>query len=137
MASKTKTRARAAKAVAVERCDLCGGRLPTASGARFGHLRTAHRRYALGLLLRLAAPLLMLAGIAALAAAGVVSRWPYLVVLALCAGVLVVGMVASRSERARAGLRPSPPIGQLLRDGGFRFLLIPVVLVLLVLLSRN
>jgi len=136
MASKAKSKRRAA-AVAVERCELCGARLPEASTSRLGHLLAAHRRYAQGLLLRLTAPLLFLVGLGALGMAGVAQQWAYLVVLGLCGGVLLAGTAVSRSERARAGLRRSPPIGQLLRDGGFRFLLIPAVLLLLLLLSRN
>jgi hypothetical protein len=45
-------------------------------------------------------------------------------------------MLMSRSGRAGAGARPTVPIGRLLRDGGFRFLLIPALLLLL-LLSRR
>jgi hypothetical protein len=137
MASKAKTKRHAAKAVAVERCELCGARLPQASTTRIGHLRASHPRYALGLLLRLTTPLVFLLGVGALGLAGVAQQWAYLLVLALCAGILLAGIGVSRSERAHAGLRRSPPLGQLLRDGGFRFLLIPAVLLLLLLLSRN
>jgi len=127
--------AKAAAAGAADRCELCGARLTGSTLERFGHLRTAHRRYAQGLLLRLATPLLFLATIGALAVAGA-PQWAYVVALALCGGVVVAGMRLARSERSGAGLRPAPSLAQSLRDGGFRFLLLPAVLLLLLLLSR-
>jgi Amt family ammonium transporter len=62
----------------------------------------------------------MLAGLVAITApSGFVAPWTALVIgavageaflsaLALCGGVLLIGIVGSRSERARAGLRPDP-----------------------------
>jgi hypothetical protein len=143
MAAKTRTRsakqekaAGAGAAGATDRCELCRARLPDRFTARLGHLWTVHPRYAQGLLLRLATPLVFLAVLGALAAASAPS-WAYLAALGLCGGLMVTGMLASRSGRTHAGLRPTVPLGQLLRDGGFRFLLLPALLLLLLLLSRN
>src|SRR6266516_2633054 len=133
--SRTNKR-RAVGAVETDRCELCGARVAGSYPARFGHLRSAHRRYTQGLLLRLGAPFLFLAALGALAIASA-PQWAYLIALALCAAVMLAGLRAARSERSGAGLRPSPSLPQLLRDGGFRFLLIPAVLLLLFLLSRH
>ena len=140
--AKAKARTRPAQAKPAgaagvpDRCELCSARLPGSFTARMGHLRSAHPRYAQGLLLRLATPLVFLAALGALAAASA-PDWAYLVALGLCGGLMVTGMQASRSGRTSAGLHPSAPLGRLLRDGGFRFLLIPALLLLLLLLSRH
>src|SRR6266540_3017808 len=104
MSAKTKKQTQMA-AGAVDTCELCGTLLPGPFSARLGHLRSAHRRYARALALRVGTPLLFLASISALAAARA-PQWAFLSALALCGGVLLIGIVGSRSERARAGLRP-------------------------------
>ncbi len=119
-----------------DRCELCGARVAGGFPARFGHLRAAHRRYTQGLLLRLGAPFLFLAALGALAAASA-PRWAYLVALGLCGAVVLLGAREVRAGRSGAGRRPAPSFGQLLRDGGFRFLLLPAVLLLLLLLSHH
>jgi hypothetical protein len=142
VAAKAKARTRPAKARpaaaagAPDRCELCNARLPGSFTARMGHLRGAHPRYAKGLLLRLATPLLFLAALGALAAASA-PDWAYLVALGLCGGLVLAGMRASRAGRTGAGLRPSAPLGRLLREGGFRFLLLPALLLLLMLLAAR
>lgn len=142
MAAKARARAKPASAKPAgatgvpDRCELCGTRLPGSFTARMGHLRGAHPRYARGLLLRLATPLVFLAALGALAAAGA-PDWAYLVALGLCGALMVAGMWASRAGRTGAGLRPSAPLGRLLREGGFRFLLLPALLLLLLLLAAR
>lgn len=137
MSGKTSTSTRKAPgAAAGDRCELCGARVGGGSlRARFGHLGEAHRRYRQGLLLRLGAPFLFLALLGALAAASA-PQWAYLAVLPLCGAVALAGARVAHAERRGAGLRPAPSPVQLLRDGGFRFLLLPAVLLLLLLLSR-
>lgn len=139
MTAKTSTRnpkRRRTAAAAADTCELCGAVLPERSSERLGHLWSAHRRYAWALGLRIATPLLFVAMVGALATAGA-PQWTFLLALALCGGVLLVGMLGARTARARAGLRPAPPLGELLRNGGFRFLLLPALLLLLLALSSR
>lgn len=121
---------------AQDRCDLCGAQADTPR-ERIAHLRAKHPAYARGLLLRLVSPAMFLVGVLILAAAKA-PEWTYLVVLAVSFGMLFFGKVRSRSERSRAGARPTLEVKRLLREGGLPFLLIiPTVALLIVFLSRR
>ena len=118
------------------RCELCGARADTAR-ERITHLRAEHPAYARGLLLRLVAPGILFLGVIILASLKAPS-WAYVVVLALSFGSLFFGKVRSRVERSRAGARPTMGVKRLVREGGLPFLLIiPIVVGLILLLSRN
>jgi hypothetical protein len=82
------------------------------------------------------APLLFLVVAAALAAAGA-PLWAYVGALAVGVVPLVVGKVESRRARVQANVRGAPPIRQIMRDGGFRFVLFPVLFAALVFLSLH
>ncbi len=118
------------------RCELCGQPSAGSFRADFGHLRAAHPRYARGLVLRMVAPLLFLAVMGALVAASA-PTWAYFSALAIGVLSLVVGKVESRRAREQANVRSAPPIRQIMRDGGFRFVLLPVLLAALVFLSLH
>lgn len=132
----------AAKVVAmnqqhVDRCELCGHRFEAGFAARMRHLRGSHPAYARGLLLRLAAPLAMIAGVLVLAVAHA-PQWAYFVALGGSYALLFFGRVRSRLERTRAGATPSLSLRRILREGGLAFVLfIPVVAALVYLLGRR
>jgi hypothetical protein len=128
--------AKVATMEAADRCELCGARAETTRD-RIAHLRAEHPAYARGLLLRLMAPAVFLVGVL-LAAAIKAPQWTYLVVLFASFGLLFFGKVRSRAERSRAGARPTLRVKQLVREGGLPFLLIiPIVMLLILLLSRR
>lgn len=119
------------------RCELCGARDEGTFRSRVAHLRTEHPAYARGLLFRLVAPAIFVVAVLVLAATGA-PQWVYLVALAVSFGLLFFGKVRSRVERSRSGTSPTIGARRLLREGGLPFLLIiPVVMLLLLLLSRS
>ncbi len=119
------------------RCELCGARDEGTFRSRVAHLRNEHPAYARGLFLRVIAPVVFLAVILLLAALKA-PAWGYVVGLGLSFGVLFLGKVRSRRERAAAGATPKMALKRLLLEGGMRFLIvIPAVAVLILLLSKN
>lgn len=120
-----------------DQCELCGYRSDGTFRDRVTHLRGSHPAYARGLLLRVASPLLFLVELGILAALKA-PQWAYLVALFSSFGLLFFGKQRSRSERHKAGARPTLPIKRLVREGGLGFLLIlPVIAILIVALGRK
>ena len=119
------------------RCELCGARDEGTFRSRVAHLRKEHPAYARGLFLRVIAPVVFLAVILVLAALKS-PAWGYVVGLGLSFGVLFLGKVRSRRERAAAGATPKMALKRLLLEGGMRFIIvIPAVAVLIIMLSRK
>src|SRR5258708_327559 len=112
----------------VDRCTLCGYESDGSFADRMRHLRGSHPGYARGLLLRLAAPLIFV-GLVALLALAQAPTWSYFGALALTAGVVVTGMLAIRGDRTRTAVKPG--IRQLLRSGGFRFIVFGVAAIIM------
>ena len=126
----------AAAAGTMDRCELCGTRIAASSRDRVRHLRAAHPVYARGVLLRVAAPGLFLLEVLILGALRAPS-WTFVVALVCSLGVLLFGKLRSRSERERAGVRPTLPFGRLLREGGLGImLLVPIVAIIVAALGR-
>jgi hypothetical protein len=119
-------------------CELCGNQL-AGDGAkiRLAHLRQTHSGYARGLLLRMAAPFVFLLLVLAASATGAPS-WVYPAALVVSVVVMLAGRRIARGARREAGAAPSVPVGRLIKDGGFRFvLMIPALMLLLIFLSRK
>ena len=82
-----------------DRCDLCGARIGVEFRKRWRHLRSEHRNYARGLLLRLFAPVVFIAlvvGISTLHS----STALLIVALVLCLAVGGTGVVLTREQRS-------------------------------------
>jgi len=119
------------------RCELCGARDEGTYRSRVAHLRQEHPAYARGLLLRVIAPVVFLAVILVLGALKA-PAWAYVVGLGLALAVLVLGKSRTRRERTAAGTTPKMALKRVLLEGGMRFIIvIPAIVVLIILLSRN
>lgn len=116
-------------------CDLCGY-LPAGPGDRVRHLTREHRRYASGIGLRLAAPVVFAVAVVLLSLARA-PQWAYLGALVAAYVLLVAGKVRSGRERSGIGLRPSPSLGDLARRGGVAVLLVVPLLVLVLLAASR
>jgi hypothetical protein len=126
-----------ARTMEMDRCDLCKARIEPSARGRITHLRRCHPGYARGLLLRVVAPAVFLMIVMALGAARA-PGWAYVAALFASFGLLFWGKQRSRSERRRAGTRPTLPLRRLVREGGWSFLLLlPVLAGLIVLLGRR
>ncbi|HSS10410.1 MAG TPA: hypothetical protein VLL25_11020 [Acidimicrobiales bacterium] len=117
-----------------DRCTLCGYRSDGSFADRLRHLRRSHPDYARGLLLRLVAPLVLVAMVGLLAAVHA-PAWGYVAALVVAAGVVAGGVVIARRDPNRTSRRPG--LGQLLRSGGLRFVLFGVAAVAILIISRH
>ncbi|MGH2726531.1 MAG: hypothetical protein ACRDKS_06100 [Actinomycetota bacterium] len=119
----------------MDRCELCGANAPATFVGRTRHLRKEHPAYARGLLLRILAPVVFLAGVVGLQALDA-PVWTVLVVAAGSAGLAIAGLWIARV--AKAGSDSKPTFMELFREGGYRFVLIAgVFAVMLILASRQ
>lgn len=126
-----------ASPASVDRCDMCGYQFEGSFADRLRHLRRTHPAYTRGVLLRVSAPFVFLALVGALAAAHAPTK-TYIVALVGAYALLFFGKQASRSQRKKAGLRATPPVKKMLREGGLPFvLLIPILAVVLLFLSKR
>jgi hypothetical protein len=115
-------------------CTLCGYRSDGSFADRMRHLRGSHPAYARGLLLRLAAPVVLVVLVVLLALVHAPS-WAYVAALVLAFVAVAGGVVLSRSDPSRTSSLPG--LGQLLRSGGFRFVLFGVAAIAIFVISRH
>ena len=130
MASKAVGRA----AVVTDRCDLCGAGVDGTFLQRTRHLRMEHPAYARGLLLRMVAPLVFLVSVVALQATGA-PVWTAFVASAASLGIAVLGITQARAARVSSGAGRTAGFRKLMAEGGFRFVLLAAVFVLMLALA--
>lgn len=123
-----------ARVAIVDRCELCGASAPATFVGRTRHLRKEHPAYARGLLLRILAPVAFLAAIVALQVLGA-PAWTAGPAAAGSAGLAIAGLWIGRTARAGSGTKPS--LGQLFREGGYRFVLLAGLFAGMVILASN
>ena len=124
-------------AVNVDCCLLCGARSEGSYWSDLRHVRSNHPGYARGLLLRLASPLLFVVAVLGLGTVHA-PQWTFIGALTACAVLFIAGIAITRRERgAAAGSGGSTGLVRLLREGGWRFLLIPIAIIALMLLGRR
>lgn len=117
-------------------CRLCGAHSEGTYRSDLAHFKAEHPAYYRGLRLRVAAPLVF---VVLLVAAGTVGAptWALVAAIVPPAAILVLGISITRRER---GLQAASGPGNLIRmvkDGGWRFVIIPVAILTLIAFGRH
>ncbi len=123
------------KAAVLDRCELCGAKAPATFVGRTRHLRQEHPAYARGLLLRILSPVAFLVAIVALQASGA-PAWTVVPAAVLSGGLAIAGLWMGRVARAETG-GGKQSFRTLLKEGGYRFVLLAVVFAVMVILAAT